>query len=196
MKNSMFALLVLCALSLPLMGQQDIEANGGYQHISGDGGLDGFTVGAAWNPIYDFQLYANYDGVFDHSTVGSFALTSIGLTTINSHMQGFLTGPRFFLPGLIHGKGRVKGHLLIPFIDAGFGVMHLHSELRTAITGTVSASDTAFAWALGGGADFRVYPHFTIRGNVGLERTHFANSGQSRIRLGVGVVWSLRSRAQ
>ncbi|HEY6968681.1 MAG TPA: outer membrane beta-barrel protein [Candidatus Angelobacter sp.] len=196
MKNAMFVLLVLFGFSLPLLGQHDIEFNGGYQHISGDGGLDGFTIGAALVPIRNFQLYINYDGVFDHSTVGAFALTSIGLTTINSHMQGFLTGPRFFLPGLIQGKGRVKGHLLLPFIDAGFGVMHLHSDLTAQNLGSQSASDTAFAWALGGGADYRVHPHFTLRGNIGLERTHFANSGQSRIRLGATVVWSIRSRAQ
>lgn len=196
MKNVIYVLLVLLAFSVTLSGQEDIEFNGGYQHVSGDGGLDGFTVGLGWNPIPSFQLYLNYDGVFDHSNLGSFALTNIGLTTVNSHMQGFLTGPRFFLPGLFEGHGRVKGHRLIPFIDAGFGEISLKSELSSGTLGNVSASDTAFAWALGGGADYRVYPHFTVRGNVGLLRTHFANSGQSRIRLGATLIWSLRSRAQ
>ena len=196
MKNAMYVLLVLFAFSLPLFAQHDIEFNGGYQHASGDEGLDGFTVGAAWNPLPRFQLYANYDGLFDHSTLGSFALTRTGLTVITSHMQGFLTGPRFFLPGLIKGKGRIKGHLIVPFIDAGFGEYELHSELTTAITGTTTASDTAFAWKLGGGVDYRIYPHFTVRGDVGLLRTHFAESGQSRIRVGATLVWSLRSRAQ
>lgn len=196
MKNVIYVLLLLLAFSVTLFGQEDIEFNGGYQHASGDGGLDGFTVGLGWNPIPSFQLYLNYDGLFDHSTLGSFALTNVGLTTVNSHMQGFLTGPRFFLPGLFEGHGRVKGHRLIPFIDAGFGEISLKSELSSGILGNVSASDTAFAWALQGGADYRVYPHFTIRGNVGLLRTHFANSGQSRIRLGATLVWSIRSRAQ
>jgi hypothetical protein len=64
------------------------------------------------------------------------------------------------------------------------------------LIGTVQAADTAFAWALGGGMDYRIYPHWTIRGDLGLLRTHFVESGQSRARLGVTVVWSLRSRAQ
>ena len=196
MKNAMYVLLVLFAFSLPLLGQEDIEFSGGYQHASGDGGLDGFTLSIGWNPIPEFQLFLTYEGLYDHSTVGAFAFTSIGLTTVNSHMTSVLTGPRYFLPGVWKGHGRVKGHRLIPYVDAGFGESRLHSELTSGITGRVNSADTAFAWMLGGGADFRVYPHFTIRGDLGLLRTHFANSGQSRVRLGVTLVWSLRSRAQ
>jgi len=196
MKNAIYALLVLCAFSLPALGQQDFEIYGGYQHASGDQGLDGFTAGAGWNPLPQFQLYLTYDGLYDHSTLGSFALTQVGLTVVNSHMQEILTGPRFFLPGLWKGHGRVKGHRLIPYLDAGFGEARLHTELRQPLIGTVQAADTAFAWALGGGMDYRIYPHWTIRGDLGLLRTHFVESGQSRVRLGVSVVWSARSRAQ
>lgn len=196
MKNVIYVLVLLLTFSLPLWAQHDVEFNGGYQHASGDQGLDGFTVGVGWNPIPRFQLYLNFDGLYDHSTIGSFALTSVGLTTVNSHLVELLTGPRFFLPGLFKGYGRVKGHRVIPFIDAGFGEARLHTELASPAIGTARAADTAFAWELGGGADYRIYPHFTIRGDVGLLRTHFANSGQSRIRLGATVVWSFRSRAQ
>jgi hypothetical protein len=196
MKNVMYALLVLCAFSLSAFGQHDIEFSGGYQHASGDQGLDGFTVGIGWNPIPQFQMYLDYDGLYDHSTLGAFALTNTGLTIVNSHMQEILTGPRFFLPGVWKGHGRVKGHRFIPFLDAGFGEARLHSELTQQNLGTVQAADTAFAWALGGGADFRIYPHFTVRGDLGLLRTHFAESGQSRVRLGLTVVWSMRSRSQ
>jgi hypothetical protein len=197
MKNILFAsLLLFFAFCLPVWGQEhDLEFGGGYQHSTGDQGLDGFTVGIGWNPIPSAQLYLNYDGLFDHSTLGSFALTQTGLTTVHSHMQGLLTGPRIFLPGLIKGHGQVKGHVLVPFFDAGFGEAHLHTDLTQANIGSSSASDTAFVWALGGGADFRVYPHVTVRGNLGLLRTHFASSGQSRLRFGVTVLWSLRSRA-
>ena len=196
MKIVICALFLLLAFSLPLWAQHDVEFNGGYQHASGDQGLDGYTVGVAWNPIPRFQLYLNFDDVYDHSRIGAFELTSIGLTTVNSNMKEILTGPRFFLPGLWKGHGRVKGHQLIPWVDAGFGESRLHTELTTPAIGTASASDTAFAWELGGGADWRIYPHFTVRGDVGLLRTHFANSGQSRIRLGATLVWSFRSRAQ
>lgn len=76
------------------------------------------------------------------------------MTVVNSHMQEILTGPRFFLPGLWKGHGRVKGHRLIPYVDAGFGEARLHTELRQPLIGTVQAADTAFAWALGGGTGF------------------------------------------
>ena len=196
MKKVIYALFVLLAFSVSALAQHDVEFNGGYQHASGDGGLDGYTLGVGWNPIPSFQLYLNYDGLYDHSQIGAFALTSTGLTIVDSHMQEILTGPRFFLPGLWKGHGRVKGHRFIPFIDAGFGESRLHTKITQENLGSVQSADTAFAWALGGGADFRVYPHFTIRGDVGLLRTHFASSGQSRIRLGVTLVWSFRSRAQ
>jgi hypothetical protein len=196
MKNCMYALFVLFAFSLPALGQEDIEFSGGYRHISGDQGLDGYTLGIGWNPIPKFQMYLSYDGVYDNSTLGAFALTQAGLTIVNSHMQEILTGPRYFLPGVWKGHGRIKGHLLIPYIDAGFGESRLHTDLRQQNLGQVQAADTAFAWEIGGGADFRVYPHFSIRGDFGFLRTHFAESGQGRVRLGLSVVWSMRSRAQ
>jgi hypothetical protein len=196
MKNAIYALVVLFAFALPAFGQQDFEFNGGYQHASGDQGLDGFTVGMGWNPLPEFQMYLDYDGLYDHSTLGAFALTSAGVTIVNSHMSEVLTGPRFFLPGLWKGHGRVQGHRLIPYFDAGFGESRLHTELIQQNLGTVQVADTAFAWALGGGMDYRIYPHWTVRGDLGLLRTHFAESGQSRVRLGLTVVWSLRSRSQ
>src|SRR5215472_15202105 len=130
MKNALFVLLVLFAFSLPALAQHDLEFSGGYQHVSGDQGLDGFTVAAAYSLIPQFQLYLSYDGVFDHSTIGSFALTTVGTTVVNSHMQSILTGPRFFLPGLFKGKGKIKGHTLHPFLELGFGDSRLHTELR------------------------------------------------------------------
>jgi hypothetical protein len=202
MKNCTYVLLVVFAFSLPALAQlsafaqENIEFSGGYRHISGDQGLDGYTLGIGWNPIPDFQLYLSYDGTYDNSTIGTFALTSVGSTFVNSHLQEFLTGPRFFLPGVWKGHGRIQGHRLIPYLDAGFGEARLHTDIRQANLGAVQAADTAFVWELGGGADFRIYPHFTIRPDLSFLRTHFANSGQGRVRLGLSVVWSLRARSQ
>ena len=44
MKNLCVFLLLLLAFPL-LASAQSLEVNGGYTHISGDGGLDGFNVG-------------------------------------------------------------------------------------------------------------------------------------------------------
>ena len=194
MKNAMYALLLLFVFSLPALAQEDLEFYGGYRHISGDQGLDGYTAGAAWHPIPKFALYVTYDGTYDNSTIGAFAFTSVGLTTVNSHMQEILTGPRYFLPGAFKGHGHVQGHLLLPYVEAGVGEARLHTDVRQVSIGAVQAADTAFAWMIGGGADYRIYPHWAIRGDLGFLRTHFANSGQGRVRLGVSVVWSARSR--
>jgi Outer membrane protein beta-barrel domain len=196
MKNVLYALFVLFAFALPAFGQSDVEFYGGYQHSSGDQGLDGFNGGIGWSPIPRFQLYVNYDGLYDHSTLGAFELTSVGTTIVNSHMQGLLTGPRYTLPGLFKGSHKIEGKRLVPYLDAGFGEYRLHSELIQANLGTVQAADTAFAWALGGGADWRMLPHWSIRGDLGFLRTHFAASGQGRLRLGLNVVYSFRGRSQ
>jgi len=188
MKNAIYALLVLCVFSLPAFGQENIEFYGGYQHASGDQGLDGFNLGLGWNPVPAFQLFLNYDGLYDHSTLGAFEFTSVGSTFVNSHMLGLLTGPRYFL----HGAD-IKGHTLLPFVEAGFGEYRLRTELSSAITGNVASADTAFAWALGGGADYKIYRHWSARADLGFLRTHFANGGQSRIRLGFGVRWTART---
>ena len=194
MKKVLYLLLAMLVLSLPALAQANLEFYGGYRHISGDQGLDGFYVGGGWTLMPQVQLYVSYDGTYDHSTLGVFALTSTGLTLVNSHMQEILTGPRYFLPGAFKGHGHVEGHLLVPYVEAGFGEARLHTELRQANIGTVQAADTAFAWQIGGGADFRILPHWTARADLGFLRTHFASSGQGRVRLGLGIVWSARPR--
>lgn len=196
MKNVLYGCIVFFLFALPALGQRDYEFNGGYAHITGDQGLDGFTAGAAFGLVSDAQLYVSYDGTFDHSTFGALALTSAGLTFVNSHFSSVLTGPRVFLPGLLHGHGNVKGHLLHPFIDLAFGEARLRQTVTAANLGTLNASDTAFAWGFGGGGDFRVYPHFAVRPFLGFLRTHFVQSGQSRVRLGVTVVWSRQRRSE
>ena len=196
MKNALYALLVLCAFSLPALAQHNYEFGGGYAHVSGNGGLDGFTVATAYSPIPDFQLFLNYDGVFDHTTFGIFAFTQTGLTFVNSHAEGLMTGPRFFVPGLLKGHGNIKGHTLHPFIEAGFGDYKLHSSVTQVSTGTTSAEDRAFAWMIGGGGDFVAYRNFSARINLDLLRTHWVNEGQSHLRLTLGVFWSRHPRTE
>ena len=194
MKNFLFAALLFVAFSLPLRGQEhDIELGGGYQHSTGDQGLDGFTVGAGWNPVSSFGLFFHYDGLFDTSTLGSFELTKTGQTSVHSHMQNWLVGPRIFMHGALKNHG-IRGHVFVPFVEAGFGDSNLKTEVSEVNLGTATVSDTAFAWMLGGGIDLRVVPHFTLHPNLDFLRTHFANQWQSRVRFGISVVWSRQTR--
>jgi hypothetical protein len=166
------------------------EIAGGYAHISGDEGLDGFNVGGSVFLAPKISLGFNYDGVYDTTILGTFALTNVGLTTSNSHLQDYMAGGRFFFPGVlkIHCGTKNALPILHPFFQAQFGESNLYSKLTSVNIGTISSSDTRFSWLLGGGGDINFADHWSARVSADLLRTHFADSGQSRIRVILGVV--------
>ena len=47
---------------------------------------------------------------------------------------------------------------------------------------------------LGGGADYRLSPHWVTRFKVDFLRTHFSDTGQGRVRLAVGVAYTFGER--
>jgi len=165
------------------------EVGGGYAHISGDGGMDGFNVGASFFLAPKISLGFNYDSVWDTSTLGSFALTNVGLTVTNSHMQDYMAGGRIYFPGVLKPNCGLTGKLPIlhPFVQAQFGESNLYSKVTSVNVGTISSSDTRFTWLLGGGADINFSEHWYARGSADLVRTHFADVGQSRIRVILGI---------
>ncbi|HKF04398.1 MAG TPA: outer membrane beta-barrel protein [Candidatus Sulfotelmatobacter sp.] len=165
------------------------EVSGGYAHISGDGGMDGFNVGASFFLAPKISLGFNYDSVWDTSTLGSFALTNVGLTVANNHMQDYMAGGRIYFPGVLKPNCGLTGKLPIlhPFVQAQFGESNLYSKVTSVNIGTISSSDTRFTWLLGGGADIRFSEHWYARGSADLVRTHFADVGQSRIRVILGI---------
>jgi hypothetical protein len=184
------AFLVLCLTA----SAQKFELNGGATHISGDQGLDGFTVGTAVWFTHRVSIAADYDGVWDTSKIGQFELTQTGLIISKSHLQDYLFGPRISFPGLIKSKEKHVAHLL-PFGEAQFGISHLNSTLEDATTNvSQSSSSSAFSWMLGGGADYRFSPHWVGRLRLDLLRTHLADAGQSRVRLGAGVAYTFGKR--
>ena len=166
------------------------EIAGGYAHISGNEGLDGFNVGGSVFLAPKVSLGFNYDGVYDTTVLGTFALTNVGLTTTKSHLQDFMAGGRFFFPGVLKVHCGTKNVLpiLTPFFQAQFGESNLWTQVASVNIATVSASDTQFTWLLGGGGDIRFADHWSARVSADLVRTHFADEGQSRIRIILGVV--------
>lgn len=163
------------------------ELTGGYAHITGNQGLDGFNAGASFFLDPKISIGFNYDGVYDTSTLGVFALTNVGLTVSNSHLQNFLAGPRFYFPGLFKGHGNIHGHILHPFVQAQFGESNLYTKVTSVNIGTITSSDTQFTWVLGAGGDFFFKDHWAARVSADLVRTHFADEGQSRLRVILGV---------
>lgn len=174
---------------------KNLEINGGWAYSTGNQGLNGFNVGAGVFFHPRIQIAADYDGLYDTSTIGAFAITTVGQISTHSHLQNFLFGPRIFFPGLIKGKKSDK-KLLTFFGEAQFGPSHLSSNVQAPAQNLfVESSDTAFTWLLGGGADYRLSPRWRARGHLDFMRTHFANEGQSRLRLSLGVSYALHDRA-
>jgi hypothetical protein len=191
--SSLSCLLLLMSFSLNASAQK-VELSGGYAHITGDQGLDGFNVGAAAWFTHRVSVAADYDSGWDTSRIGIFELTPTGVVSSKSHLQDWLFGPRISFPGLIK-TGNKRVAQLLPFGEAEFGVSHLKSSIKqTATDFSLSTSDTAFSWMLGGGADYRLFPHWVGRLKLGLLRTHFAETGQSRLRLSLGVAYTLKER--
>ncbi len=103
-------------------------------------------------------------------------------------------GPRIFFPGVFKSKDKHIARLL-PFGEAQFGVSHLSARLENPVAMTSqSASDNAFTWLLGGGVDYRFSGHWYGRAKLDLERTHFSDTGQSRLRFVLGVVYTFGDR--
>lgn len=181
--------LLLCWLAFPQqVSAQGLELAGGWEYISGSQG-NGFNVGAGWYFTNHIQIAAGYDSTWKDMTIGTFQLTPIGLVTSKTHLQNWLIGPRiFFYNGEIHKqKFSVFGEVQV-------GGSHTHSTLEMINMPNISTSDSSFTWMLGGGADYAITRHWRARGNVDLLRTHFANTGQSRLRFGLGVAYTFGTR--
>lgn len=181
----LFITILACSHSLSAQG---LEVSGGWSHVTGDFGLDGFNLGTAWWVAPRISIAAEYDGVYDTSRVGTFEFTNVGAIASKSYLQDFLIGPRF------NFAERKMGHYYIrPFGEAQFGVSHLKSTIQEGIQPSVTNSDSAFSWMLGGGADYQLTSHWVARGNLDLLRTHLNEAGQSRLRLVLGVAYTLGS---
>jgi hypothetical protein len=177
--------------------------SGGYNHISGYQGLNGFDVGAEVVAVRPVSIAFDYDGVWNNSNLGVFQISSVGLTTVKTHVQDWIVGPRIYFPGVFKNKSDAKGpcgtswgslRSLMPFLEAQFGESHINSTLTSVGTRSNSASDTAFAWELGGGADVRLNPHWAFRAKLDLLRTHFSDTGQSHARLVLGLAYTIKPR--
>jgi hypothetical protein len=183
-------LTLLMAFMLPQTARgQGLEVGGGWSHVTGDFGTDGFNVGAAWWFTRRVSIAADYDSTWDTSTLTNFAFTQVGAIATRSHLQSFVLGPRVFF-----ATQWTDTHKLNPFGEAQFGVSHLSQDVTQVGMPTLSASDSGFTWMLGGGADYLFNSHWSGRANIDFLRTHLANEGQSRLRLVLGIRYTFGSR--
>ena len=182
-------LAVVC-LALPSNATaQGLELTGGWTHVTGNFGTDGFNLGAGWNFTPKVMVAADYDTAWDDSRIGTFDITSIGAVTSKAHLQNYMFGPRIFF-----GSGTVRNRTFHTFAEAEFGLSHLNSTISQPALPDLSTSDTAFSWMLGGGADYNISPHWVARGKLDFLRTHLSDAGQSRLRLAIGVAYTFGRR--
>jgi opacity protein-like surface antigen len=167
----------------------NLEFSGGFGYSTGDNGLAGLTVGTSLWMSRRVSLGLDYDSLYDNSSIGTFDLTSIGHTAVKSHLQNFLVGPRVFF-----SAKRIKKYKFNPFAEVRIGDSLLSQTLRSVNVGSTSASAHSFSWLVGGGGDYAFNSHWSGRVNLDLLRTHIADNGQSRLRIGLGVAYTIAGR--
>jgi hypothetical protein len=185
---------VLLSLLLVLLFQVEaraqLEASGGYTHLSGNFGLDGLHAGLGLHTNRFITLVGEADFVWDTSQIGVFDLSpAIAPIRIKSNEQNYLGGARVRMIGWKPMKVLEKRKLL-PFAQFLMGVSRLNQKVTGVAGATASdldATDQAFTWVLGGGVDYTLNRKWLARGSVDLVRTHFVDSGQSRVRVHAGL---------
>lgn len=185
--------IVVCflgALGTPrTVSAQGLELNGGWSHNTGDFGTDGYEVGVAWWFTKRVTLAANYDSIWDNSTLTSFEFSSIGPVAVNSYLQNVLIGPRIFFT-----TDWTTRHKFNPFGEAQFGASELSQKVSQPNAAASTNSGTAFSWMLGGGGEYLFSPHWSGRANLDFLRTHLENRGQSRLRFVLGLTYTFGAR--
>jgi outer membrane protein with beta-barrel domain len=177
--------LTLAMLASTAVAQgQGSEITGGYSYLSSDGGDAGRVGMNGWNTggtIFMNEwlgLEGNFGNVW-HSESASAPGASVEAKVKN---YTYLFGPRFSFG---------KGTRMNPYFHGLLGFDRLTAETSTTIGGTtteISASDTGFAAAMGGGVVFGMSKHMGI--NVGgdyLMARH--NLTQNNFRINAGVVF-------
>ncbi len=191
MRLCFFRLLMLALVLAPSVAFGQLEVGGGYTHMSGDSGLDGFNASVGWQFSRRVELIGDGDFIFDNSRVGVFDLSSsTGTVRVKSNLQNYLVGARVRVIGWKPLKS-IEKRKLLPFGEILIGASRL-SQTVTDTAGTVSlnASDKAFTWALGGGAEYTLSNRWLARTRLDLVRTHFVDAGQSRFRFSLGVAYA------
>jgi opacity protein-like surface antigen len=166
-----------------------VEVFGGYQLVRASSGvqvsgIDNFMLNG-WNASLSgfFNRYIGVTGEFA-GTYGTpkIEVPQVGSIGINTHLYTFMFGPVVRAAN----KGPVQ-----PFAHVLFGGARVAGSVGIPGIGglSISESDTGFAWAAGGGVDFKVLPLISIRpAQVDFLQTHIGGTNQSNFRYSAGVV--------
>jgi len=201
MKTKLTILLtLLCAPSLWSQEVPRAEIFGGYSYLNADTNnlaspsrqsANGWEVSVSGNFNKWFAVEGDFSGYYKTYSVNTAVLLpglGLGIIDLHIHDYGFLGGPRFNLRPV--------------FVHALVGGDHLTGSVNIPSVGSGSASQDSFAGAFGGGVEWKVSPHWAVRGSADyvLTRHNILNliptvslpdKTQNNFRASVGVVFLL-----
>ena len=153
-KRTLAILSLLFLFSLPSWAQDypKIEIFGGYSYESNEvllrnerSDLNGFNINAAYNFHPNFGVVFDFAGHFGNESIPNPSGTGPSFLDIGVDNYTYMGGPRYTFRNF---------ERFTPFAHALFGVQNTRS---------IGASETNFAWALGGGFDINISDHFAVR---------------------------------
>ncbi len=181
MRTLIIAGMLLFVAAVPAAAQNEpkgeVAGNYTYLRINPGGGASGINChggggSAAWSLNRNLGVVGEFSGC-----------KWTGLPSgVSAHTFTYLFGPRLTY--------RAYGDLE-PFGEVLFGGAHLGG----AVTGFGAGSDSAFAMAIGGGADYKWKPSVAIRFiQADYLYTRFGGTNQNNFRLQAGVVFRFGGR--
>jgi opacity protein-like surface antigen len=165
----LFGLVLLIVTSAKAQDAPTLDVAGAYQyiHLTGDN-CHGVGGNAAANVNRWLGIVGDFGYCKDTTLPSSF----------RSHYVTYLFGPRVSF--------RKYGRL-VPYAQFLFGGDH---NTFAGTLGSPSTSANSFAYTLGGGTDFRLTPHISIRAiQVEYLHTDFGGSKQNNMRVETGLVY-------
>ena len=172
MRKLIGIVLLFLLVSVVAVAQEDkAEVFGGYQYTrlnTGVSGVDSINLNG-WNASVSGYFTKNLGISADFS--GAYG-SPFGVST---RMYPFMFGPIVHLP---------NSSKITPFAHALFGAAHL-----TASASGVSAGETDFAWAAGGGLDAHLNSRYSVRlAQFDFLQTRFGGDNQNNFRYSAGIL--------
>ena len=156
-----------------------VPADAGGVFASGSTGLNGWNASAEMKFLPLIGLVADFSGHYGSQTVTAVCGFIAPCVNVRENMDTtvyhFLVGPQ-----LSFTVGRIR-----PFAHALFGAGHLS---ESASVRPFSASDTAFAYAIGGGIDYRLLGPLRWRVQGDFLNDRFFGNTQNNFRFSTGPV--------
>jgi hypothetical protein len=170
MRKLIGLMLLLGLFSLAAVAQENYskaEVFGGYQYTRFDGGVNanGFNGALTGNLNHWFGVAADFSGAYKN------------VSGVDTKTYTYTFGPQIAMR---------RGGAFTPFAHALFGGFH-----SSASANGISASDSGFAFMLGGGADVKIAPALSVR-LLQFDWLSLHSNGSSdnnNMRLSTGVVF-------